>query len=125
MAMNFVTFNQDYSHLAVGEASSVYRLPFYEALLTGRNAGTSKGFRIYITEPFQKCFETKEGDIAILEMLFSTSLVALILSPRRLQITNTKVCCCHRRRWSLKLRDSAAREHVLLLGFSPRQAYAD
>lgn len=25
-------------------------------------------------------------------MLFSTSLVALILSPRRLQITNTKVC---------------------------------
>ncbi|KAI9873546.1 MAG: autophagy protein [Pleopsidium flavum] len=69
MAMNFVTFNQDYSHLAVG---------------------TSKGFRIYITDPFSKCFETKEGDIAILEMLFSTSLVALILSPRRLQITNTK-----------------------------------
>lgn len=27
-------------------------------------------------------------------MLFSTSLVALILSPRRLQITNTKVCLC-------------------------------
>ncbi|KZF19405.1 vacuolar targeting protein Atg18 [Xylona heveae TC161] len=69
MAMNFVTFNQDYSHLAVG---------------------TSKGFRIYYTEPFSKCYETTEGDIAILEMLFSTSLVALILSPRRLQITNTK-----------------------------------
>ncbi|KAI9821906.1 MAG: autophagy protein [Pycnora praestabilis] len=69
MAMNFVTFNQDYSHLAVG---------------------TSKGFRIYYTDPFSKCFETKEGNIALLEMLFSTSLVALILSPRRLQITNTK-----------------------------------
>ncbi|KAI9836418.1 MAG: autophagy protein [Sarea resinae] len=69
MSMNFVTFNQDYSHLAVG---------------------TSKGFRIYYTDPFSKCFETSEGDIAILEMLFSTSLVALILSPRRLQITNTK-----------------------------------
>jgi hypothetical protein len=27
----------------------------------------------------------------VIEMLFSTSLVALILSPRRLQITNTKV----------------------------------
>ncbi len=27
-------------------------------------------------------------------MLFSTSLVALILSPRRLQITNTKVRGC-------------------------------
>jgi len=70
MSMNFVTFNQDYSHLAVG---------------------TSRGFRIYTTDPFSKCFETKQGDIALLEMLFSTSLVALILSPRRLQITNTKV----------------------------------
>ncbi|KAL2051708.1 hypothetical protein ABVK25_008122 [Lepraria finkii] len=69
MSMNFVTFNQDYSHLAVG---------------------TSRGFRIYTTDPFSKCFETKQGDIALLEMLFSTSLVALILSPRRLQITNTK-----------------------------------
>ncbi|KAL9137795.1 MAG: hypothetical protein Q9175_001000 [Cornicularia normoerica] len=69
MSMNFVTFNQDYSHLAVG---------------------TSRGFRIYTTDPFEKRFETKLGDIALLEMLFSTSLVALILSPRRLQITNTK-----------------------------------
>ncbi|KAL8657864.1 MAG: hypothetical protein Q9226_001497 [Calogaya cf. arnoldii] len=67
--MNFVTFNQDYSHLAIG---------------------TTRGFRIYTTDPFSKCFETKLGDIALLEMLFSTSLVALILSPRRLQITNTK-----------------------------------
>ncbi|KAK2746351.1 autophagy protein [Myotisia sp. PD_48] len=69
MAMNFVTFNQDFSYLAVG---------------------TSKGFRIFTTEPFAKSYEAKEGNIAILEMLFSTSLVALILSPRRLQITNTK-----------------------------------
>ncbi|KAL9000083.1 MAG: hypothetical protein Q9169_001158 [Polycauliona sp. 2 TL-2023] len=69
MTMNFVTFNQDYSHLAIG---------------------TSRGFRIYTTDPFSKCFETKHSNIALLEMLFSTSLVALILSPRRLQITNTK-----------------------------------
>ncbi|EGD88903.1 hypothetical protein H112_03824 [Trichophyton rubrum D6] len=69
MAMNFVTFNQDYSYLAVG---------------------TAKGFRIFSTDPFVKSYETKEGNIAMLEMLFSTSLVALILSPRRLQITNTK-----------------------------------
>ncbi|GLA80520.1 autophagy protein [Aspergillus tubingensis] len=67
--MNFVTFNQDYSYLAVA---------------------TSKGFRIFTTDPFAKSYETKEGNIAIIEMLFSTSLVALILSPRRLQITNTK-----------------------------------
>ncbi|ODM17943.1 Autophagy-related protein 18 [Aspergillus cristatus] len=69
MEMNFVTFNQDYSYLAVA---------------------TSKGFRIFTTDPFAKSHETKEGNIAIIEMLFSTSLVALILSPRRLQITNTK-----------------------------------
>ncbi|KAJ5881309.1 Autophagy-related protein 18 [Penicillium subrubescens] len=69
MAMNFVTFNQDYSYLAVA---------------------TSKGFRIFTTDPFAKSYETKEGNIAVIEMLFSTSLVALILSPRRLQITNTK-----------------------------------
>jgi hypothetical protein len=68
--MNFVTFNQDYSHLAVG---------------------TTRGFRIFTTDPFAKCYETREGNIAMLEMLFSTSLVALILSPRRLQIKNTKV----------------------------------
>ncbi|KIW43978.1 uncharacterized protein PV06_05023 [Exophiala oligosperma] len=70
MSVNFVTFNQDYSHLAVG---------------------TSRGFRIFTTDPFAKCFESRDaGNIAILEMLFSTSLVALILSPRRLQIKNTK-----------------------------------
>ena len=90
MSMNFVTFNQDHSHLAVGK----YLLGWWRSeskVLIGSNAGTSRGFRIYTTDPFAKCFETKEGDIAMLEMLFSTSLVALILSPRRLQITNTKV----------------------------------
>ncbi|KAL8707631.1 MAG: hypothetical protein Q9220_007369 [cf. Caloplaca sp. 1 TL-2023] len=69
MSMNFVTFNQDYSHLAVG---------------------TTRGFRIYTTDPFSQCFEHKQGDIALLEMLFSTSLVAVVPSPRRLQIRNTK-----------------------------------
>ncbi|CAG7940278.1 unnamed protein product [Penicillium salamii] len=72
MAMNFVTFNQDYSYLAVA---------------------TSKGFQIFTTEPFAKSYEAKEGNIAVIEMLFSTSLVALILSPRRLQIQNTKRQC--------------------------------
>jgi autophagy-related protein 18 len=85
MAMNYVTFNQDYSHLAVGKSTSASE----ELYLTG--TGTSRGFRIFTTDPFSKCFETREGNIAILEMLFSTSLVSLILSPRRLQITNTKV----------------------------------
>lgn len=74
MSMNFVTFNQDYSHLAVG---------------------TSKGFRIYSTDPFAKIYESKQqqqqqSEISLMEMLFSTSLVALILSPRKLRITNTK-----------------------------------
>ncbi|KAL7268375.1 autophagy protein, partial [Rhizina undulata] len=67
--MNFVTFNQDYSCLAVG---------------------THSGYRIYNCDPFGKVYDQKEGDVSIIEMLFSTSLVALIFSPRRLVITNTK-----------------------------------
>ena len=68
--MNFVTFNQDYSCLAVG---------------------TRSGYRIYNCDPFGRCYEHKGNEVAIIEMLFSTSLVAVILSPRQLRITNTKV----------------------------------
>lgn len=69
-ALNFVTFNQDYTCVAVG---------------------THNGYRIYSCEPYGKLYENREGDVSIIEMLFSTSLVALIYSPRRLVITNTKV----------------------------------
>ncbi|KAI1388411.1 WD40 repeat-like protein [Hypoxylon trugodes] len=68
-SLNFITFNQDHSCLAVG---------------------TSRGFRIYHTDPFSKIFSSDDGNIAIIEMLFSTSLVALVLSPRHLIIQNTK-----------------------------------
>ncbi|KAG5985122.1 autophagy protein [Claviceps digitariae] len=68
-SLNFITFNQDHSCLAVG---------------------TSKGFRIYHTDPFSRIYSNDDGNIAIIEMLFSTSLVALILSPRHLIIQNTK-----------------------------------
>ncbi|KFX89196.1 hypothetical protein O988_08723 [Pseudogymnoascus sp. VKM F-3808] len=68
--MNFVTFNQDYSRLAIG---------------------TSKGFRIYHSDPeFRPAFKSDEDNVSIIEMMFSTSLVALVLSPRRLVIRNTK-----------------------------------
>lgn len=53
--------------------------------------GTSKGFRIYHTDPFSKIFSSDDGNVSIIEMLFSTSLVALVLSPRHLIIQNTKV----------------------------------
>jgi autophagy-related protein 18 len=52
--------------------------------------GTSKGFRIYHTDPFSKIFSSDDGNVSIIEMLFSTSLVALVLSPRHLVIQNTK-----------------------------------
>jgi len=70
MAVNFVTFNQDHSILAVA---------------------TSQGFKQFNTEPFSLSCESKQGDVSLLEMLFSTSLIALILSPRLLRIINTKV----------------------------------
>ncbi|KAK4101957.1 autophagy-like protein 18 [Parathielavia hyrcaniae] len=68
-SLNFVTFNQDHSCLAVG---------------------TTKGFRIYHTDVFSKVFNSDEGNISIIEMLFSTSLVAMVRSPRHLVIQNTK-----------------------------------
>ncbi|KKA26081.1 hypothetical protein TD95_004016 [Thielaviopsis punctulata] len=68
-SLNFITFNQDHSCLAVG---------------------TSKGFRIYHTDPFAKIFSSDEGNITIIGMLFSTPLVALIMSPRHMMIQNTK-----------------------------------
>ncbi|KAG6040192.1 autophagy protein [Claviceps citrina] len=68
-SLNFITFNQDHSCLAVG---------------------TTKGFRIYHTDPFSRIYSSDDGNIAIIEMLFSTSLVALVLSPRHLVIQNTK-----------------------------------
>ena len=91
MTMNFVTFNQDYSYLAVGTYEPSLNARFLTGSLLNILPATSKGFRIFTTDPFSKSYETKEGHISIIEMLFSTSLVALILSPRRLQITNTKV----------------------------------
>ena len=94
MALNYVTFNQDYSHLAVG----LFLLPALESLYANKlRTGTSNGFRIFHTEPFSKAHETNKGDITLLEMLFSTSLVAMVLSPRRLVITNTKVSRIPRR----------------------------
>jgi autophagy-related protein 18 len=85
--MNFVTFNQDYSCLAVGV------LPYPPPMMLAdlRRPGTSRGFRIYHTDPFAKIFSSDDGNVALIEMLFSTSLVALILSPRHLIIQNTKV----------------------------------
>lgn len=52
--------------------------------------GTAKGYRIYATDSFYKTSESREGDVSSLEMLFSTSLVALTLSPRILRVHNIK-----------------------------------
>lgn len=74
--MNFANFNQDYSCISVG----------YE-----------NGFRIYNCDPFTQCYEKIDGSIGIVEMLFCSSLLAIVgtgeqssLSPRRLKIINTK-----------------------------------
>ncbi|KAK0538346.1 autophagy protein [Tilletia horrida] len=72
-----VNFNQDHSCVAVG---------------------TRHGYSISNCEPFGRVYSKKEGPIYIIEMLFCTSLVALVgtpdgtptSSPRRLQIVNTK-----------------------------------
>eukprot|EP00128_Syssomonas_multiformis_P015157 Colp12_sorted_trinity150504_noHs@7367 len=72
----FVNFNQDYTCMSVG---------------------TVHGYKVYNCEPFAKCYSKMEGGTGIVEMLFCTSLVALVgageqaaFSPKRLQIANTK-----------------------------------
>lgn len=61
------------------------------------SVGTRNGYRIYHVEPFEKCFHETNGGIGCVEMLFCTSLIALVgagetpaFSPRRLRIWNTK-----------------------------------
>lgn len=39
---------------------------------------TTRGFHIYQCEPFRKCFERLDGAIGCAEMLFQTSLIALV-----------------------------------------------
>ncbi|GMM34588.1 Atg21 protein [Saccharomycopsis crataegensis] len=67
-----LNFNQDFSCLGMG---------------------TDKGLRIFNCDPFGECFSQREsGGNKIIEMLFSTSLVAVVnnASTRRLKIINTK-----------------------------------
>eukprot|EP01087_Luapelamoeba_hula_P017552 TRINITY_DN5548_c0_g1_i1.p1 TRINITY_DN5548_c0_g1~~TRINITY_DN5548_c0_g1_i1.p1 ORF type:complete len:358 (+),score=58.28 TRINITY_DN5548_c0_g1_i1:230-1303(+) len=72
----YVNFNQDYTNLLIG---------------------TNDGFAIFACESFSKLYEQSQGGgIGIAEMLFNTSLVAIVgagdqptLSPRRLTILDT------------------------------------
>mmetsp|Transcript_2440 Transcript_2440/g.7449 ORF Transcript_2440/g.7449 Transcript_2440/m.7449 type:complete len:515 (+) Transcript_2440:244-1788(+) len=59
--------------------------------------GTNRGYRIYNCQPFGRNIFSAEGGISIVEMLFCTSLVALVgardnaaFSPRHLKLWNTK-----------------------------------
>lgn len=49
------------------------------------------GLRVYATDNFELQTNTTEDDISLVEQLFSTSLVAVVLTPRLLRIVNTKV----------------------------------
>ncbi|EIW74444.1 WD40 repeat-like protein [Coniophora puteana RWD-64-598 SS2] len=74
--MLFANFNQDYSCISVG---------------------TRKGYSITNCDPFGRVYTQNDGARGIVEMLFCTSLIALVgaadhpqSSPRKLQIVNTK-----------------------------------
>ncbi|KAK6457506.1 autophagy-related protein 18 [Scheffersomyces xylosifermentans] len=77
-SVNFITFNQDASCIAVG---------------------LTNGYKIFNCRPkFGKCYQfRKEESIGIIEMLYCTSLIAIVAlgeepgsSPRKLKIINTK-----------------------------------
>ncbi|RPD61269.1 WD40 repeat-like protein [Lentinus tigrinus ALCF2SS1-6] len=74
--MLFANFNQDFTCISVG---------------------TKKGYSITNVEPFGRVYTMNDGARGIVEMLFCTSLLALVgaadhpqSSPRKLQIVNTK-----------------------------------
>ncbi|KAI3605887.1 protein-vacuolar targeting protein [Moniliophthora roreri] len=74
--MLFANFNQDFSCISVG---------------------TRKGYNITNCDPFGRVYTMNDGARGIVEMLFCTSLIALVgaadipqSSPRKLQIVNTK-----------------------------------
>ncbi|KAI0777802.1 WD40 repeat-like protein [Trametes elegans] len=74
--MLFANFNQDFTCISVG---------------------TRKGYSITNCDPFGRVYTMNDGARGIVEMLFCTSLLALVgaadhpyLSPRKLQIVNTK-----------------------------------
>ncbi|KIK97278.1 hypothetical protein PAXRUDRAFT_825085 [Paxillus rubicundulus Ve08.2h10] len=74
--MLFANFNQDYSCISVG---------------------TRKGYSITNCDPLGRVYTKDDGARGIVEMLFCTSLIALVgaahqphSSPRKLQIVNTK-----------------------------------
>lgn len=61
------------------------------------SVGTTSGYKIYNCDPFGKCYGKTDGGISISQMLFCTSLVALVgggpqpaFSPRKLRLVNTK-----------------------------------
>ncbi|RKP40075.1 WD40-repeat-containing domain protein [Dimargaris cristalligena] len=72
----FMNFNQDYSCISVG---------------------TRNGYKIYNCDPFGKCYSREDHGVGLVEMLYCTSLIAVVgsgdhpsSSPRRLQLINTK-----------------------------------
>lgn len=79
ISVNYITFNQNASCVAVG---------------------LNSGYRIYSCKPtFSKCFHVKKNEsIGIIEMLYSTSLIAVVglgdepgTLPRKLKVLNTKL----------------------------------
>jgi autophagy-related protein 18 len=69
MNINSLTFNQDYTWIG---------------------AATNKGIRIYHTEPFMTSYTSQDGDISLMEMLYMSTLVAMVPAPRLLRLVNIK-----------------------------------
>jgi autophagy-related protein 18 len=71
--------------------------PWFDAMSRCIAAGTNSGYRIFNCEPFGRNEYVTEGGIGIVQMLFSTSLVALVgggenpaFSPRCLKLWNSQ-----------------------------------
>lgn len=61
------------------------------------SVGTRQGFGIYNCEPFGKCFQEHIGGIGIAEMLYCTSLVALVGAGEQVRDGTTALSTACRR----------------------------
>ena len=54
--------------------------------------GTRRGYQVFQGEPFSECHTAAlDGGVAVVEMLFSSSLIALVgAGSRRLRLWNTR-----------------------------------
>lgn len=83
----FLSFNQDATcveprslsrHTCTARRALIHTLASCAVFCSCISVGTREGFGVFSCEPFGRCFHEPLGGIGVAEMLYCTSLVALV-----------------------------------------------